>query len=357
MSSRTGVPGEEPGIHRTTTNLPLRDTIYSQPQEDVSYKNAPPEHPNRTLRPGVYVPTFTFFKKTTEELDEEAIARHAVRMAKAGIAGIVTQGTNGEAVHLTSIERSVVNRTIRDALSKAGYEDIPIIVGCGVQSTRETIDLCRQAHDSGGDYAVILPPSYYKANYKPECIKDYFTEVADASPLPILIYNYPAVTGVDLDSDTIIELAKHPKIVGCKLTCGNTGKLNRIAAATSARTHADQGSGFMCLGGSADFTIQSLVGGGSGVVAGLANFAPKSCVRLAELYNSGSYHEAKGLQAPVARGDWAAIKSGISGTKCALEQFFGYGGFARKPLPRPTKKEAIDHQDMFQEIADMEKLL
>ncbi|KAL1879629.1 hypothetical protein Plec18167_004091 [Paecilomyces lecythidis] len=278
-------------------------------------------------------------------------------MAKAGVAGIVTQGTNGEAVHLTNLERSTVNRTTRDALSRTGYENIPIIVGCGVQSTRETIDLCRQAQDSGGDYAIILPPSYYKANYKPECIKGYFTDIADASPLPILLYNYPAVTGVDLDSDTIIELAKHPNIVGCKLTCGNTGKLNRIAAATTASTHADPGSGFMCLGGSADFTIQSLVGGGSGVVAGLANIAPKSCVKVSELFISDNYHEAKTLQAIVARGDWVAIKTGISGTKCALECFFGYGGFGRKPLPRPTKKEAIDYADMFQEIANVEKVL
>ncbi|GAD96975.1 dihydrodipicolinate synthetase, partial [Paecilomyces variotii No. 5] len=312
MSSYADIPDEESGTDRIAEeDLPLPDTIYSQAQENATYGNMSDEHPHRVLKPGVYVPSLVFFKKTTEELDAEAIAKHAVRMAKAGVAGIVTQGTNGEAVHLTHFERSVVNRTTRDALSRAGYVKIPVIVGCGVQSTRETIDLCRQAQDSGGDYAIILPPSYYKANYKPECIKGYFTEIADASPLPILIYNYPAVTGVDLDSDTIIELAKHPNIVG---------------SATTASTHADPGSGFMCLGGSADFTIQSLVGGGSGVVAGLANIAPKACVKLAELFTSGSYHEAKTLQATVARGDWVAIKTGISGTKCALECFFGYGG-------------------------------
>jgi dihydrodipicolinate synthase/N-acetylneuraminate lyase len=225
----------------------IPNTIYSQPHLNENYTaasvNTSERRPQPILRPGVYVPALTFFDKTTEELDLEVITRHAVRMAKAGVVGIVTQGTNGEAVHLTNLERATVNRTTRDALSRAGYEHIPLVVGCGLQSTRETIDLCQQAQESGWSYSLILPPSYYKANYKPESIRGYFTDVADASPLPILIYNYPAVTGVDLDSDTIIELAKHPNIVGCKLTCGNMGKLNRIAAATSAATYADPGSG------------------------------------------------------------------------------------------------------------------
>jgi Dihydrodipicolinate synthase/N-acetylneuraminate lyase len=303
------------------------------------------------------VPTLTFFNKTTEELDLEAIARHVVRMAKAGVVGIVTQSTNGEAVHLTNLERATINRTTRDALSRAGYEHILSLRVVEYNQLARPLTSVDRLRTPVGSYAIILPPSYYKANYKPESIKGYFTDVANASPLPIIIYNYPAVTGVDLDSDTIIELAKHPKIVGCKLTCGNTGKLNRIAAATSAATHADPGSGFMCLGGSAEFMTQSLVGGGSGVIAGLANIAPKACVKLAGLFNSGAYDEARALQATVARADWMAIKSGISGTKCALDCFFGYGGFARKPIPRPTKKEAIDHADAFQEIANLEKLI
>jgi 4-hydroxy-2-oxoglutarate aldolase len=160
-----------------------------------------------------------------------------------------------------------------------------------------------------------------------------------------------------LNSDVIIELSKHPNIVGCKLTCGNTGKLNRIAAATRAATVSDPGSGFMCMGGSVDFTLQTLVGGGSGIIGGMANIAPKACVKLIELYEAGRMAEAQRLQAVVARGDWAAIQGGIIGTKAGLVAHFGYGGYARKPLPRPSKEETHKWREAFDELVAVEKAL
>jgi len=231
-------------------------------------------------------------------------------------------------------------------------------VGCGAQSTRETVELCREASTSGGDFALVLPPSYYKASYTSQSVVDFFEDVAAASPVPILIYNYPgAVSGVDLDSDTIIRLSKHPNIVGCKLTCGNTGKLNRIAAATKAATPSDQGSGFMCMGGSADFTLPTLIQGGSGIITGLGNVTPKACVKVFEHYSSGKMDEARKLQDAVARGDWAAITGGIAGTKSALETYFAYGGYARKPLPKPSKQDVAKYAEDFKELMEIENRL
>ena len=205
---------------------------------------------------------------------------------------------------------------------------------------------------------MVLPPSYYKPLFSANSLTEFFQEVADKSPIPILIYNYPgAVSGIDLDSDVITKLAKHPNIIGCKLTCGNTGKLARIATALDASTPTETGSGFMCMGGSADFTLQTLVVGGSGVICGLGNVTPKACVRVIELCTQGKLAEAKKLQAVVARGDWAAISGGIVGTKSALETYYGYGGFARKPLPRPTKQEAKKYACDFQELMEVEKSL
>lgn len=312
---------------------------------------------NKLLRPGVYVPTVAFFKEN-EDLDLETIGKHAVRLAKAGVAGIATQGSNGEAVHLTHHERQQVTRTTRTALNDEGFTSLPVIVGCGSQSTRETIELCREALASGGDYALVLPPSYYKPSHKSDTVVEYFRDVADASPIPILIYNYPAVVaGIDLSSDVISELAKHPNIVGCKLTCGNTGKLGRIAAATNAATPIDAGSNFMCMGGSADFTLQTLIVGGSGVICGIGNVAPKACVKIVDFFAAGKLAEARKLQAVVARGDWAAISGGIVGTKSALDTYFGYGGIARRPLPRATKSEAAKTASDFKEIVDLERTL
>jgi 4-hydroxy-2-oxoglutarate aldolase len=312
----------------------------------------------RALVPGIYVPTVAFFDPATDNVDVETISSHAVRLAKAGVAGITTQGSNGEAVHLSHKERNLITATTRKALDDAGFGYMPVIVGCGAQSTRETIELCEEAAAAGGDYALVLPPAYYQGLFAKETVKDFFRDVATASPIPILIYNYPgAVSGLDMNSDTIIELSQHPNIVGCKLTCGNTGKLNRIAAATRAATVSDPGSGFMCMGGSVDFTLQTLVGGGSGIIGGMANIAPKACVKLVELFESGHIAEARKLQAVVARGDWAAIQGGIIGTKAGLLAHFGYGGYARKPLPRPSKDDIRQWRDAFDEVVQLEKSL
>lgn len=305
---------------------------------------------HRPLRPGIYAPTPAFFDPHTEDLDLPTIKSHSVRLVKAGIVGLVTQGSNGEAVHLSQSERRTVTAATRKALDDAGFSHVPVIVGCGAQSTRESIELCHDAMLSGGDYAMVLPPAYYRALYNGESQYEFFSDIANDSPIPILIYNYPgAVAGIDLDSDTITKLSKHPNIVGCKLTCGNTGKLARVANAAP--------SGFMTMGGSSDFTLQSLIAGGKGVIGGLANIAPKACAEVFNLYVEGRNEEAEKMQAVVARGDWGAIKGGVVGTKSCLQTYFGYGGFGRRPLPRPTPAQDAVYKEDFQELLLLEEFL
>ena len=243
------------GVERDIVTQHLQSRNEEQLSDsEISSVRSSDDGVRRKLIPGFYVPTLAFFDNTTEALDLKTTAQHAVRLAQASVAGITTQGSNGEAVHLSHTERKQITLTTRKALDEAGYGDMPIIVGCGSQSTRETAELCVEAQAAGGDYALVLPPSYYRGLLSTEAIVSYFIDVASASPIPILIYNYPAASsGVDLSSETIISLSKHPNIAGCKLTCGNTGKLNRIATAAHAATANDSGSGFMCLGGSADF--------------------------------------------------------------------------------------------------------
>lgn len=178
------------------------------------------------LRPGIYSPTMTFFDPETEELDIPAIKKHAVRLAQAGLVGLVTMGSNGEAVHLSRAEKTTVTRATREALDEAGFQNVPVMVGASEHGIKLTIELCKEAEAAGGEYVLIVPPSYYRYAIDEDAIYEYFTKVADASPLPIVLYNYPgAVAGIDMDSDLIIKLAKHPNIVGTKFTCGNTGKL------------------------------------------------------------------------------------------------------------------------------------
>lgn len=349
-----------------TSNFALLDepqsSRLSHSLEEASSTNDDSHITQRRLVPGVYVPTVVFFEQETENLDTEAISRHAVRLARAGITGLATQGSNGEAVHLTHAERQLVTSVTRKALNEAGYSHMPIIVGCGSQSTRETIEYCREGWEAGGDYALVLPPSYYAGLFAPssETIIEYFTGVANASPLPLIVYNYPgAVNGLDLSSDVILALAQHPNIVGVKLTCGNTGKLNRVATAARklAKNYDPDRPEFLVLAGSADFTIQSLVAGGHGILAGLGNLAPKACVKTVESYRAGRLDEAVELQDVVSRGDWTAIQGGVIGVKAGLEAFMGYGGYARRPLPRPTSEQTKLWREGFRDLILLEQSL
>ena len=332
----------------STANHSSNGALNSSSRRDTNGRNGISYHVRR-LSPGVYVPTVAFFDDK-EEVDITATEKHAARLTKSGIAGIVTHGSNGEAVHLEREERIVINKATRRALDFVGRHDMPIIVGCGAQSTRQTIRLCRDAGESGGDYALVLPPSYYGSLLNSDLLLSHFRAVADASPIPLLIYNFPAAAGgLDISSDQIISLSKHPNIVGVKLTCGNTGKLCRVAAGVKGD--------FLTTGGSADFILQTLIAGGDGVIAGLANIAPKACVKIVELYRKGDLAQAQKLQSIVARGDWVAIKGGFVAVKSALRLYEGYGGSPRRPCTAPDKAGLAVLYEQFREIMELERSL
>ncbi|KAH7156208.1 hypothetical protein EDB81DRAFT_380577 [Dactylonectria macrodidyma] len=302
------------------------------------------------LNEGIYVPTVAFF--TAEDaVDVAATRAHAARLAQTGIAGLVTHGSNGEAVHLDHAERHAITKATRSALDASGKSHLPLIAGCGAQSTRETILLCKGAASAGASHALVLSPAYYGGLLTTDLILEYFRVVADVSPIPILIYNFPgACSGLDLNSDSILALSQHANIVGVKLTCGNTGKLARVVAGT-------KGTSFRTFGGSVDFTIQTLAVGGHGVIGGTANVAPRACVRLMQLWKEGRLEEARGLQEVVARGDWAAIQGGFVSVKAALLRYYGYGGSPRKPCAF-LDGEALEVQlEGFSELVGVERKL
>ena len=312
----------------------------------------------RPLPCGIYAPTMTFFDPETEDLDIPTIKKHAERLVRDGLAGLVTLGSNGEAVHCTREEKLAITKATREALDAAGFTQTPIIFGATEGSVRGTIELSKLAAKAGADYTLLLPPSYYRAQTDEAAIYEYFIAVADASPLPLILYNYPgAVSGIDMDSDLLIRLAEHPNIVGTKFTCGNTGKLTRVALATDAKTPHHEGSGYMAFGGMCDFTVQTLASGGSGIIAGGANVMPKVCVKVWNLYAEGKIDEAIALQKILSKGDWFLTKAAIAGTKQAIQSYFGYGGFPRRPLKRLEKAKVAYIENGVQEVMAIEKSL
>ncbi|RFU32345.1 hypothetical protein B7463_g3959, partial [Scytalidium lignicola] len=277
---------------------------------------------------GVYAPVVAFFNED-ETLDFSTLKQHISRLSKGGVAGLVIQGSNGEAPHLTHTERKQVISTAKETLKETGRSDAIIIAGCGAQSTRETVELCKEAAESGASFALVLSPSYWTGAMSKPTIKQFFLDVATASPIPILLYNFPAVTsGIDLDSDTIVSLAlANPKIVGCKLTCGNTGKLHRI----SHDPLLD--ASFATFAGKSDFFLHGLVAGSNGVIAAAANLVPKVHVQLLKLYDEGKLKEAQEVQTLLSAADWVLVQLGVAGLKAALERYYGYGGGrSRRPL-------------------------
>lgn len=270
---------------------------------------------------GIYPPLPTFFHED-ETLDLETLREHVRRLREHGVANVVALGSNGEAVHLDHDERRQVFTAIREA---AGPE-AQILAGAGALSTRETIALSRLAHESGADVALILPPAHYGGRMTSAALRAHYLAVADASPLPVLIYNMPGnAAGIDLDAETVITLSAHPNIIGLKDSSGNLAKMAEVVA--GAR------EGFAVLAGSAGFLLPALVVGAVGAIAALANIAPRECLRLVELFEQGNLVEARALQARLVPVNTAVTSGyGVAGLKTALQFIAHYGGEPRRPL-------------------------
>ncbi|KAK9459405.1 uncharacterized protein V1516DRAFT_665949 [Lipomyces oligophaga] len=298
----------------------------------------------RKIIGGIWVPTVTFYTDD-DEIDVEATGKHAVRLAQAGITAMVPLGSYGEGVLVSSEERSIVTSATRKALDAAGFEHVPVISGVAEQSVKNAVAEAKKAAAAGADAILCVCTSYYRAAINDDVIKSYFTGVADGSPIPVFVYNYPGVVaGIDISSETLIELAQHPNIIGTKFTCGNSGKLGRVAKATKAVGPASGLSGeepvvadkeYFCVCGMADFLVQGLSVGAGACICGPANITPKTVVKVYELFKAGKYLEAFAAQQKLTESDYILTALGPEGTKQVLKEVFGYGGnaHARRPLP------------------------
>ncbi|PPR03624.1 hypothetical protein CVT24_007740 [Panaeolus cyanescens] len=328
---------------------------------------------SRPLKPGIFAPIPAFFLPTTEDLDIPTFETHVVRVAQAGVGPLIS-GSMGEAIHLSHSERIKLIHAARRALDNAGLTHVPIIAGTGAGSTRETIELTFEAATAGADYAIVITSGYFAGALAGNraALKAFYVEVIEKSPIPVIIYNYPGASGgIDLDSDLITELAMEcPNTCGVKLTCGNVGKLTRIANAVSApdfnklypRKSVD--APFLVLGGFIDFLIPSAYVNGHGAITGLANIAPHTIVRLFNVTEESRkdptlIHEAQRLQGIIARADYTIAKASISGTKYLMERLYGYGGLPRKPLPpiEPAAAQSLWDHPHTQALVQLEREL
>ena len=297
------------------------------------------------LLAGIYPPLPTFFD-TNEELDIPTLQHHMHKLIDSGIAGYVLMGSNGEAVHLTSDERVRLIQAAREVIGDES-QSMPLIVGCGESSTRGTIANCRSAAKYGADIALVLPPFYYRSSMTTQALIAHYRAVADASPLPILIYNMPANTaGLDLDAKTICILAEHTNIIGVKDSAGNIAKLAQIVANTPEP--------FKVLAGSAGYLLPALSIGAGGAISALANVFPQEVCDVQALFDAGQLAESRVLQAQLIPANNAVTTLySVSGLKAALELTAGYGGFPRMPLLPLTAQERETLSGMLRIVRDV----
>jgi 4-hydroxy-2-oxoglutarate aldolase len=266
--------------------------------------------PARVPPSGVWAPAMTFFDPETDTILLDDQKKYYSYLSKSGLAGLVILGTNSEAFLLTREERKALIAAGREACGP----DYPIMAGCGAHSTKQVLELLKDAADAGADSALVLPPAYFGKACTPAVIERFYGEIATTSRIPIVIYNFPGVcNGVDLDSDIIAKLAEtHENIVGVKLTCGSVAKITRLAAQLSPER-------FAVFGGQSDFMLGGLSVGSAGCIAAFANSFPTALSRVYQLYKQGKLQEAMLLHQKAAIAE-SPIKSGLGAAKyaCAI---------------------------------------
>ena len=277
---------------------------------------------------GILPPLTTPFDREGN-VDYESLQRNILRYNDTGLAGYVALGSNGEAVHLTPDERTRVIETIRRAASP----DHTVIAGVNEFSTRAAIEAARSAAGAGADCALVVTPYFYKSHMTQAALAAFFTQVADASPVPVLIYNVPQNTGVVIEPATIAHLASHENIIGVKDSSGNMGAIVETIRLAPAE--------FKVMVGNGGILYPSLVMGATGAVLAVACAAPRACVDLYKAVRAGDHARARDLQtriAPLSHIVTAGL--GVAALKTAMEMAGFAGGIPRGPLAPLTDSDS-----------------
>jgi 4-hydroxy-2-oxoglutarate aldolase len=275
-------------------------------------------------------------------VDTTALAQNVGRWARTGLGGVVALGSNGEAPLLDDEESDRVIAAARDALPPARM----LVAGTGRESTPATIAATMRAAKLGVDAVLVRTPSYYKARMTPDAFVRHYTAVADESPVPVLLYNYPAVTGVNLTPATVARLAEHPNVAGIKETGSDTAQVAAYVDESPTR--------FSVIAGSAPTFYASLCVGAVGGILAVASVMPDACVRILEYVRQKKYDDARALQCaltPLAR--LVTVGFGVAGLKAAMDLAGYAGGRPRLPLA-PAPPEAVEQ--IRAELSRLEEL-
>ena len=278
---------------------------------------------------GVYTPLATPFA-ADGSLDERGLTANVERYLKTPLTGLVVLGSNGEAPQLDDAEADRAIAVVRAAMPKGRS----LLAGTGRESTRATIAATRRAADLGADAVLVRTPAFYKGQMTTEAFIRHYTQVADQSPVPVLLYNVTIYTGVNLLPDALAALSAHPNIVGVKETNSDMVQFGEYLSRAQ--------EGFTVLAGSGATYYSALALGAHGAILAVGGVAPDLCMNIFTAVSDGRFAEARAMQhklAPLAR--LVGTAHGVPGLKAALDLLGFVGGAPRPPL-LPAGAAAID---------------
>jgi 4-hydroxy-2-oxoglutarate aldolase len=288
---------------------------------------------------GIYPPIATPFD--AEGNIYRAKLRHNVeKWNKTGLSGYVVCGSTGESVYLTTGEKLQLWEWVAECAAPGKL----LMAGTGMESVRETVDLTNRAAALGYQAAMVRTPHYYKNLLSnPAAQALYFRAVADQAKIPLMIYNWPQATGLDIPPEAVAMLSEHPNIIAIKESSGNLEKVMKMIREVKP--------GFQVLVGSAPTLYPSLMVGAVGAVLAFANAAPYATVTIWEAFRTRDYAAALDWQNRIAH---AAVlvttKYGIPGLKYAMDLNGYYGGPPRLPLAPPASPAKLEIEEAFREL-------
>ena len=270
------------------------------------------------------------------ELSTEMLKANIDKWNSTDLAGYVVMGSNGESVFLTFNEKIRLTSSVKEF---SDSEKI-IIAGTGSDSYKDTIELSNRSAEAGADYALILTPSYYSSRMDGTAMIEYFTRVADAVKIPIIVYNVPKFTSINIQPETVAKLSEHENIVGIKNSSEDIEHLEKIKRLTP--------NDFSVLVGTASVLYPAFKVGAVGGIVALANIAPNECIDVLQKFIEGNLMEAESLQAKLVEPNKAVTaKYGVPGLKAAMDMLGYFGGEPRIPLSKLPPDEVAELKNIL----------
>lgn len=275
---------------------------------------------------GIFPPIATPFINGKVAFDK--LASNIAKWNRTGLRGFVVLGSNGEYVYLSEEEK----RTVVDTVVQSAAKDMLVIAGTGCESTSETLKLTEDCARLGAHAALVVTPHYYVGRMGEAALIKHFSELADHSPIPILLYNVPKFTHINMSADFVARLSRHTNIAGLKDSSGNVIQLQEILNGVA--------EDFSVLVGTAGVLFSGLTIGCIGAICALANVAPEACVKIFSLVKAGDMDAARELQLKMIPVNQAVTAIyGVPGLKAAMDMCGYFGGDPRPPLLPSSAQE------------------